>query len=85
MRRLGALLLALAYLVLPLLSILTVQRNLLSYRFPADTTLLAVDLALLLCAAGFFLLWRFTLRRAARAKQHLTKDEGDTAQELVCR
>lgn len=81
----GALLLALAYLVLPLLSILTVQRNILSYHFPADTTLLAVDLALLLSAAGFFLLWRFTLRRAAQAKQHLTKDEGDTAQELVCR
>ncbi|HEX5791899.1 MAG TPA: PepSY-associated TM helix domain-containing protein, partial [Rheinheimera sp.] len=76
----GALLLALAYLVLPLLSILTVQRNLLSYRFPADMTLLAVDLALLLSAAGFFLLWHFSLRRAAQAKH-----EGDTAQELACR
>ncbi|WP_218573512.1 PepSY-associated TM helix domain-containing protein [Rheinheimera lutimaris] len=76
----GAMLTALAYLLLPLLSVLTVPRNILSYRFPADTTLLAVDLMLLLSAGGFFLLWRFTVRRKAAAKQHR-----DTAQELVCR
>src|SRR5690606_33522352 len=76
----GALLLAITYLALPLLSILTVQRNVLSYRFPADTTLMAVDLALLLSAASFFLLWRFTLRRENKAKP-----QSDASQELTCR
>ncbi|MDR6982022.1 putative iron-regulated membrane protein [Rheinheimera pacifica] len=76
----GALLTALAYLGLPLLSVLTVQRNILSYRFPADTTLLAVDVMLLLSAGGFFLLWRFTARRKAAAEQR-----SKTAQELACR
>ena len=37
-------------------------------------------LALLLSAAGFFLLWRFTRRRAVLAKQ-----KTDSAQELACR
>lgn len=76
----GALLIAVAYLVLPLLSIVTVQRNILSYRFPGDMTLLAVDLALLLSAAGFFLLWCFTLRRKAKAVL-----QDNTSQELLCR
>lgn len=55
----GSYIAALSFITLPLLSMLSVKRNLLTYQYPRDNTLLAIDITLLFTGTIFLLCARY--------------------------
>ena len=59
----GALLNAFAYLSLPIVSFITVDRHLLNYQYPRDWPLLGMDISFILTAVAFLALTGYLFRR----------------------